>query len=239
MAKGKVGVKFGTSHSYASWGLRLKSVEITMPDAKIVTVDVEGMDGVLDLTEAQNGEVCYTNRKLTFVFDAVDVSYRQWTTLLSKIAYELHGRKKKIILDFDPEYYYTGRCNVRTTKNNDVKADIVVECDVGPYKMHIASDGEEWLWDTFSFKTGIIRKPYSFTIDSAESWQEVRVRGYEKNVSVKFQCSAPMEVKYDDVVYDIAQGDSDHDEIILNNGMNTMYVRGIGTIEITPRGGML
>lgn len=45
------GVKFGSYHSYDDFGLILSDKEIGSPEPKIVTIDVEGSDGVLDFTE--------------------------------------------------------------------------------------------------------------------------------------------------------------------------------------------
>ena len=43
---GKVtGVSFNGTHSYDDWGLKLKNVEIDLPEAKTVYVDVPGMNG--------------------------------------------------------------------------------------------------------------------------------------------------------------------------------------------------
>ena len=47
------GVSFDGAHSYNDWGLKLKSVSIGVPKAKTVYVSVNGMNGSLDLTEAQ------------------------------------------------------------------------------------------------------------------------------------------------------------------------------------------
>ena len=64
------GVSFDGAHSYNDWGLKLKSVSIGVPKAKTVYVSVNGMNGSLDLTEAQNGGVVYEMRTLKFTFDA-------------------------------------------------------------------------------------------------------------------------------------------------------------------------
>ena len=73
------GVSFDGAHSYNDWGLKLKSVSIGVPKAKTVYVSVNGMNGSLDLTEAQNGGVVYEMRTLKFTFDARDCSYIRWT----------------------------------------------------------------------------------------------------------------------------------------------------------------
>ena len=97
------GVSFDGAHSYNDWGLKLKSVSIGVPKAKTVYVSVNGMNGSLDLTEAQNGGVVYEMRTLKFTFDARDCSYIRWTGLISRIARAIEGKERRIILDVDSD----------------------------------------------------------------------------------------------------------------------------------------
>ncbi len=52
-----VGITFDETHSFRDWGLRLKKIVIGIPKAKTEYVSVPGMNGDLDLSEAQNGGV--------------------------------------------------------------------------------------------------------------------------------------------------------------------------------------
>ena len=61
------GVKFGGLHSYYEWGLILTEKELKSPDIKTYTVEIEGVNGVLDYTDFF-GAVKYENRHLTFKF---------------------------------------------------------------------------------------------------------------------------------------------------------------------------
>lgn len=123
-----VGITFDETHSFRDWGLRLKKIVIGIPKAKTEYVSVPGMNGDLDLSEAQNGGVKYEMRTLKFTFGARNCSYERWSGLLSQIASDLQGISKRIILDTDKGYYYTGRCEIETEKNNDVTAEIVIHC---------------------------------------------------------------------------------------------------------------
>ena len=133
-----VGITFDETHSFRDWGLRLKKIVIGIPKAKTEYVSVPGMNGDLDLSEAQNGGVKYEMRTLKFTFGARNCSYERWSGLLSQIASDLQGISKRIILDTDKGYYYTGRCEIETEKNNDVTAEIVISCKCEPYKISVA-----------------------------------------------------------------------------------------------------
>src|SRR5699024_3035653 len=121
---GKVtGVSFDDIHSYDDWGLKLKEIKIGIPEAKTVYVDVPGMEGSLDLTEAQNGGVNYGMRILEFTSDARNCSYQRWTNIISRIARDIEGKRKRIVIDIDSGYYNTGRCHISTDKTNEVTAE--------------------------------------------------------------------------------------------------------------------
>lgn len=95
-----VGITFDETHSFRDWGLRLKKIVIGIPKAKTEYVSVPGMNGDLDLSEAQNGGVKYEMRTLKFTFGARNCSYERWSGLLSQIASDLQGISKRIILDY-------------------------------------------------------------------------------------------------------------------------------------------
>lgn len=128
------GVKFGNFHSYDTWGLILSSKEIQSPSPKINHVEIEGGDGVLDYTE-YFGDVKFNNRTLTFNFSAWKNSQEDFLKLYSTIHNAIHGKKMKVILDDDPEFYYFGRVKVNEWKSNKKIGEIVIEVDAEPYKM--------------------------------------------------------------------------------------------------------
>lgn len=88
--------------------LYLASVSIGSPAVRTSFVDVPGLDGPLDLTEAL-GEIHYGARTLSFslgrrMYDR----YEQDATIKNA----LHGRRMKIRLSDDLDHYYLGRVSV-------------------------------------------------------------------------------------------------------------------------------
>lgn len=233
------GVSFDDAHSYNDWGLKLKSVSIGVPKAKTVYVSVNGMNGSLDLTEAQNGGVVYEMRTLKFTFDARDCSYIRWTGLISRIARAIEGKERRIILDVDSGYYYTGRCHIDTKKTNEELAEISIECTCDPYKLDVTSSYEPWKWDTFSFIDGVIRNTSDIDINNLTSWKEIILDGYPYNDTLKIISNASMKVKYRNGTYDIYAGENIMYDIELYEGENKLYFQGKGKITIVHRGGML
>ena len=90
-----VGITLDETHSIRDWGSRLKKTVIDIPNAKTEHASVPGMNGDLDLSEAQNGGVKYEMRTLKFTFGARNCSYERWSGLLSQIASDLQGNNEQ------------------------------------------------------------------------------------------------------------------------------------------------
>lgn len=128
-----VGITIDGKHSYYDYGLILASKTLEAPETKTMFVDVPGADGVLDMTDFF-GDTKYNNRTLTFGFSKPYISTKQavddWTYLQD----ELHGKKVKITLDEDDEYYYIGRIHLEYTREKLI-AQITMTVDAEPYKL--------------------------------------------------------------------------------------------------------
>lgn len=233
------GISFDGVHSYEEWGLKLKSISLGLPEEKQAFVDVPGMNGQLDLTEAQNGGCVFGLRTLEFVFDARNCDYTDWTWLISKVARTIHGGKKKIVLDIDSEYFYVGRCAIDTKKTNEVLAEITVTCKCEPFKMTSTSENGDWLWDPFSFIDGVIRDIAGLAINSPNSWQKVSVYGWAYNEALEIRTSDAMKLRFNNQEYDILAGTNIMVQFDIQEGENDLYFKGHGTITIIQRGGML
>lgn len=121
-----------TKKSYTDFGLTLTGQNIGVPKPKTYTVDIEGMDGTLDLSEFF-GEIKYENRTLKFTFETIEkITY--WQSRMSIISSFLHGQKMKIEVWSDPDFYYIGRCFIDEYSSNARLGKIVISCDVEPYK---------------------------------------------------------------------------------------------------------
>lgn len=233
------GISFDGKHSYDEWGLKLKKIEIGLPEVKTEYIEVPGMNGDLDLSEAQNGGVKYGMRDLKFTFGKLGCTYNEWCSLIAKVSSELHGKTKKIILETDKSYYYTGRCQVSASKTNDVFAEIVVQCKCDPFKMSVSASNEAWLWDTFSFEHGTTENTEDIIIKSPNTWQKVAVDGYVYNDTLAIVSNAEMQMKYKNVILDVEVGENTMYDFVLDEGQNDLYFKGSGRITLIHRGGML
>ena len=121
-----------SKHSYLDFGVILTEQNIGLPSPKTYTVNIEGMDGTLDLSECF-GEMKYENRTIKFTFESID-KITDWQAKMIKISSFLHGQKMKITTWSDPNFHYIGRCQIDEYNSNQRLGKIVISCDCEPFK---------------------------------------------------------------------------------------------------------
>ena len=129
------GVTFGNKHSYRTWKMLLASNPIiSPPKPKTKLIQVPGTNTVIDLTESlTGGEVKYEPRGIRCVFYVVG-GRQKWPSVYSAVLNEVHGKRMKIAMDDDPNWYYEGRVSVNEFDSNESSATIVITAEVEPYK---------------------------------------------------------------------------------------------------------
>jgi hypothetical protein len=227
-------VTFGTKNSYDDFGLILTDKDIGFPEPKLEEVDVIGADGVIDLSEVLNDDIKYKTRKLQFTFTVLKGN-KYWASTVADVANYLHGKKLRIQMDFDPAYYYTGRCKINSFKTSKRLCIITIDAECEPYRLDINGNGEKWLWDTFSFQNGFIRVN-AVTVNGS---LQVNLQNQRKIVSPTFTCSTAMTVTFDGVTYNLPKGKTQVLGIRLQYGTNYVTFKGNGTVKIEYQGGAL
>lgn len=227
-------VTFGTKNSYDDFGLILTDKDIGFPEPKLEEVDVIGADGVIDLSEILNDDIKYKTRKLQFTFTVLKGN-KYWASTVADVANYLHGKKLRIQMDFDPAYYYTGRCKINSFKTSKRLCTITIDAECEPYRLDINGNGEKWLWDTFSFQNGFIRVN-TVTVNGS---LQVNLQNQRKIVSPTFTCSTAMTVTFDGVTYNLPKGKTQVLGIRLQYGTNYVTFKGNGTVKIEYQGGAL
>lgn len=135
------GVIFNDKHTFRDWGLLMKSRPVvTPPTPKTKIIQVPGSDKILDLTEHLTGQVHYEPRTIKFEF-VTGAPRETWASLHSDILTHMHGKRVKIIMDDDPNWYYTGRVTVGDLDADKKSATLEVTAEVEPYKRERFGDG--------------------------------------------------------------------------------------------------
>ena len=106
---------------------------IVQPTPVFKYVDIPGRDGQLDTTDYLVGRPTYSDRKGSFEFYVANDGVA-WTSRRTQIASVLNGKKMKMILEDEPNYYYYGRIFFKEWKPDPQFSKVIIEYQVGPYR---------------------------------------------------------------------------------------------------------
>ena len=123
--------KFNTWHD---WRLTLTAKDVTPPELKTNYIDLGGVSGTLDLSEALTGEVAYNDRTVTASFWTSEGTFQERVVLFRDIIAALHGKKVQIIEPDDQEHYFLGRVRVKSQTFDQVHAELVIEAVCDPWR---------------------------------------------------------------------------------------------------------
>lgn len=124
-------------NTWYDWRLILTAKSVTPPEPKTNLVEIDGMSGTLDLSEALTGEITYKDRIVSATFWTDNGTRADREKLLRDIRLALHGRKIKIIDPDDPGHYFLGRVNIRSEVNIIPYAEITLEATCEPWRYAI------------------------------------------------------------------------------------------------------
>ena len=202
------GITFGDLHSYRDLKLILSEKEIGAPHVKTKTIEIEGADGSIELTDFF-GEPKYGDVTHKFTFSTI-VPRSDFLTQYSKVKNALHGRKLRIVLDDDPGYYYVGRCHVSSFTNEKNIGKISVDCECEPYK--------------YKAQQTVV----SVTLNGT---QAISLTNSRKRAVPTITASSPMTIAFYEQLWTKGAGTFVIPELELVEGENIVTVTGTGDIS--------
>ena len=217
----ETGIYFGNIHSFYDLNLILSGSEIPPAKPKITYVDIPGGDGSVDLTES-NGEVKYYDRDCTFTFTmnpAGDLSEAAYEEKKTEVSNALNGRKFKITLDKDDDFYYLGRCEVSEYLSDKRIRQIVITATVYPYKLK--------------------QNVTSLTFDLSSEWKTVNIMNGRKSVLPSIECSGNTIIVFGSETFTLDAGTHKVLDIQFTEGNNQLKVSGSGTVTFRFQEGEL
>lgn len=213
------GVKFGNIHSFYDLDLILAPFTPSPASVKSEYLDIPGMDGSLDMTEA-HGELKYYDREFAFTFTINPLSKRTFDENVSLISNALNGKRCNIILDRDSEYYWEGRCFVNEYLQDKKIGKVVIIARVRPYKMKC--------------------NPTVVVCQLTGAEQTITLTNGKKPVVPKITCTnANTKVEFGAFEETLNAGTHEFLDIRFTEGKNILKVSGNGTITITYQEGDL
>lgn len=202
------GVTFGEKHTIDDWDLLMTSKSIGEAIPKTNYLEIVGRDGAIDLTEAL-GEVKYSDREISFEFDMFQKS-SNWWTLKKEIANYINGKKMKVTLDQDPNYYYYARLQVDNFSNEKNVGHISISGTAEPYK----------------YKKDITTIENEVSAGNSYTYTNGR-----KSVVPTLTLSEAMTITFNETSYSLGAG--------TQKVLGIKFVEGENTIEVTNGSGTL
>ena len=126
--------------TWTDWKLIPTSrLSVNPPEPKYNFIDVPGTSREIDLTDAVAGHVNYGPRTGSWEFVIVDPDV-VWYELYSEIMEFIQGKRCRVVLRPDMDYYYEGRLYVNEFKSNPDNSTIVIDYHFGPFKYDYNDD---------------------------------------------------------------------------------------------------
>ena len=141
-------------NTWDTWHL-IPSSRPSIAHPTIVTkfVEIPGSHGMLDLTTYLTGGIIYGQRQGSLDFQ-IDNGHESWEAIRRDITRALHGKRLKMRLMDDPQYYYEGRFTVGQWTSGATNSSIQITYQLEPFKIRINPMGTtNQLWDPFNFDT--------------------------------------------------------------------------------------
>ena len=126
-------VQFDGMDSYDKWGYHLAHKVIGEAEPKYNLVQVPGGVGYIDLTDAL-GVMGYNERELELTMKDI-ADHNEFIRHYSAMQADIHGKRCKITLSEDPDYYWDGRCSVGAMEQDGIACYVTVVAICQPYKL--------------------------------------------------------------------------------------------------------
>lgn len=206
----ETGVYFGDIHSFYDLNLILAPFTPAPAKPKLNYVEISGGNGSLDLTEAL-GEVKYYDREFSFTFTVHPLDRLTFDEKVTQVSNALNGKRCKITLDRDSDYFWDGRCSVNQYKQDRNLKQIVITATVSPYKYKQTVTVE-----TFD----LTDEPATITLTNSRKTAVPTITCTDDNTTIVFGDSR----------FALSAGTYKTPEICLVAGENTMQISGGGSI---------
>ena len=171
-------------------------------------------------TALTGGIVRYQNRTVTASFVTKDAAEDGWRERYHSFINAFHGRKEKLIFDYDPDYYYLGRVTCDASKDDQLigAASITADCD--PYKYKLSPTVRE------------------FDVSGSEGL-EIILQNDRMPTVPTVTTDAEITVEFGESTIVFASGTRKAPDLLLLEGANHMTLIGTGHIKFEYQEGAL
>ena len=214
-------VQFDGMDSFDEWGYYLAHKVIGEAEPKYNLVQVPGGVGYIDLTDVL-GVMGYNERELEFTLKDI-ADHSEFVRHYSSMQADIHGKRCKVTLSDDPDYYWDGRCSVGAMEQDGMACYVTVVVICQPYKLKQAKTVVQDDALTEEYKTIVLSNDTMPTIPTITVQQETTI-------------------EYNGGTYSVNSGTHRLLDIVLGVGGGTIKAKapgGSGSIKIEYQEGAL
>lgn len=203
--------------------------EAPTPEEKSIIEDIPYMQGVLDFSMLL-GERIFTNREITYTFQAFNYGYDKRKWLEQDIKRKLMMHDRSILRDtHDYGYYWLGKCQSVEVEDAHETSSLIATIIFNVYPFMFTEN--QWfddVWDTFNFERDVA----NFTKYEVTGKKNIMLYNTGSvSVSPQVITTSNMKVTIDGEVYDYKSGTTDNLLLRLKPGMNNLTIQGTGIIS--------
>ena len=235
------GATINGKHTFRDLGLVIGNNNIaSSPAPKTNIIDIPGSSYRLDLTETLTGRTEYEGRELTFSF-GIQKPKEEWPGVCRNVMLLFHGKKVRVILDAEPEYYYEGRAECTDFDRAGSIGTFTMKVDCDAYKYEISDSLGNWEWDSFNFETGVIREYADIAVDGNTS---ILIRGSDipmipAFIVTDYSSEKTAYIRFNSVRYNLVEGRNRFAGLVIPPEGGRVYLYGKYTMAVDVRGGSL
>ena len=151
------GISISGQDTYLTWEMiPTKRLSIVPPEPKTTYIDLPGANGGLDYTDLLTGFPTYGYRKGSWEF--LLIPGEQWETVYHSLWSTLHGKTHTVILQDDPNWYYTGRLKINEWQSNAYNSLITIDYVLDPEKLPVSGEPPDTDAEDLQHAGRILRK---------------------------------------------------------------------------------
>lgn len=203
------------TNTYVDLDCILTAKSVDPPEPKTNLVELDGMDGSLDLSEALTGEITYENRTVNASFWRDSGSFKDRSAFLNDVVAMFHGRKIQIVEPDDLDHYFYGRVSIGATKN------ILPYCEFS-----ISAVCDPWRY---------ARAETTRRVDISGETDVVINNGGVKTLCPLITVNGNITMIYGDMKSELSSGQYQLPKLKLKRGTNIIRASGDGSVLFTYR----
>lgn len=168
-------ITFGEKNTFADWHIVAEvRPAVAPPEPVFIFDEIPGKSGSLDLTESLTGLVSYGDRTGSFSFLVLN-GFGEWQARYEEIMHYLHGKRMKMTLEDDPDYYYIGRFKVGEWQTGQNWSNVDIEYQLDPFKYSHAVHERTINLTAYNAKDLVIRDIQQVTVPEITASDDVGV----------------------------------------------------------------